>query len=165
MAETVKATSLLARSEGIFAEPASASVVSALGSAVARGLISRDETVVCVITGAGLKDTKAVARLARETRRVPVRETYFVTRIQVGETKLDLMGMLSRKPEYGYELWQQLSRLRRITTASIYQHLAELETLGLVRRSGTAQAAGRERVLYELTPRGRSALRVSGRTE
>jgi threonine synthase len=51
------AQSLLASREGIFAEPASASVIAALKRLVEEGVVARDDTVVGVITGTGLKET------------------------------------------------------------------------------------------------------------
>jgi len=163
--ETVDATGLLARTEGIFAEPASASVVACLGPALQRGRIRRDDVIVCVITSAGLKDTKAVSRLAKFARPVSVRQDYTVARIQVGETKLALLRLLRGRSCYGYELWQDLSLGRRITTASVYQHLGELEELALARKAGVVTARGRERVLYELTRKGQDLLRVAGEVE
>jgi DNA-binding PadR family transcriptional regulator len=164
-AETIRATALLARTEGIFAEPASASVVAAMRTARERGIVSRDDNVVCVITGAGLKDTKAISRLARTARRVPVREEYSVARMQIGETKTAMLRLLGRKPTYGYQLWQSLALQRRITTASVYQHLSELEEMSLVRRTGVVTYCGRERVQYGLTRSGTDFLRMAGAVE
>jgi threonine synthase len=47
---------LLATSEGCFVEPASAAAVAGLLKAAAAGEIRADETVVCTLTGHGLKD-------------------------------------------------------------------------------------------------------------
>lgn len=163
--ETLVATGLLARTEGIFAEPASASVIAFLSEATRRGYIGRDETVVCIITGAGLKDTRAVSRLARETRRVTAREPYALPTPQIGGTKFALLRLLDRRPSYGYELWRQIGSERRITTASVYQHLVELEGFDMVRRRGSVVAKGRERVVYELAKRGADFLRIAGRLE
>jgi threonine synthase len=55
--EMLDAQSLLASREGVFSEPASASVVAALRRLVDQGTVAKDETVVCVITGTGLKET------------------------------------------------------------------------------------------------------------
>ena len=108
--ETIDATGLLARTEGIFAEPAAASVVASLQTAKSQGLIDADETIVCVITGAGLKDTKAISRIAKATRQVVVKEDYSVARLQIGKTKLRLLRSLASKPRFGYELWKELRR-------------------------------------------------------
>jgi threonine synthase len=163
--ETIDATGLLAGTEGIFAEPAAASVVAALQTAKSQGLIDADEAIVCVITGAGLKDTKAISRIAKATRQVVVKEDYPVARVQIGETKLQLLRSLASRPRFGYGLWKELSSRRTITTASVYQHLGELEGLALVRKSGVATARGRERVFYELTRKGSDLLKMAGRIQ
>jgi threonine synthase len=157
-AATVKATGLLARTEGIFAEPASASVVASLDGAAKSGLIHRDEVVVCVITGSGLKDTRAVSRLAKAARRVTVRDEVVAGRTQIGDTKLAVLRLLQGSQRYGYQIWQELSSQRHMTTASVYQHLSELEGGGLVRRTGVVAVGGRDRVVYELTRRGKDFL-------
>lgn len=54
--EILHAYRLLATLEGVFAEPASAASVAGLLQAVDEGLVQRDETVVCTLTGHGLKD-------------------------------------------------------------------------------------------------------------
>jgi threonine synthase len=54
--EILDAQKLLARIEGIFVEPASASSIAGLKKLVKNGVIDRDEIVVCVTTGHGLKD-------------------------------------------------------------------------------------------------------------
>jgi len=161
--QTLAATGLLARTEGIFAEPSSASVVACLGEAIRSGQIGRSETVVCVITGAGLKDTKSVSRLARQTRRVALREGLAMHSPTIGETKLAILRLLRRGPGYGYELWLLLRSSRRISTASVYQHLSELEGLLLVRRRGFVVTKGRERVVYDLTKKGADFLKMMDR--
>jgi threonine synthase len=52
----------LARSTGIFAEPAAAAVVPGLRRAADSGLVGRDERIVLLVTGTGLKDVAAAAR-------------------------------------------------------------------------------------------------------
>lgn len=59
--EITTAQRLLANHEGIFAEPASAASVAGLLKAKRLHLIKTYETIVCVITGHGLKDQKAAA--------------------------------------------------------------------------------------------------------
>lgn len=53
---------LLATREGIYAEPASAASVAGLIQYVEQGHSLVDQTVVCVITGSGLKDPEAAER-------------------------------------------------------------------------------------------------------
>ncbi len=54
--EILEAYKLLASTEGIFCEPASAASVAGLRKMVAAGRVPRGSRVVCVLTGHGLKD-------------------------------------------------------------------------------------------------------------
>jgi threonine synthase len=51
----------LARTTGIFAEPAAAAALAGLEAALDEGLVDRHETVVLMATGSGLKDVPAAA--------------------------------------------------------------------------------------------------------
>ena len=64
---------LLAREEGVFVEPAGATALAGVLTDVARGRLEPDAKVVAVLSGAGHKDSTAVARLAagNATLRVP----------------------------------------------------------------------------------------------
>ncbi len=61
--EIVRAQRLLARREGIFAEPASAASLAGLYRARRSDLVTNDASVVCVVTGHGLKDQRSAARI------------------------------------------------------------------------------------------------------
>ena len=54
--DIIEAYRMLAAEEGCFVEPASAASVAGLLRASADGLVAPDETVVCTVTGHGLKD-------------------------------------------------------------------------------------------------------------
>lgn len=54
--EILEAYKMLAQLEGVFCEPASAASVAGLKKLAAKGGIPHDATVVCVLTGNGLKD-------------------------------------------------------------------------------------------------------------
>jgi threonine synthase len=58
--EILEAQRLVARLEGVFCEPASAAGVAGVRRLAAERRIGRGETVVCVLTGHGLKDPDAV---------------------------------------------------------------------------------------------------------
>ncbi|WNY22874.1 Threonine synthase [Methanimicrococcus hongohii] len=64
--ELVQAQKDLAQLEGIGVEPASATSVAGLKKLVDAGLISKDETVVCVTTGHLLKDPEEVISVCAE---------------------------------------------------------------------------------------------------
>lgn len=62
--EILDAMRVLARSEGLFAEPAAAAAVAGLVTATRDGRVSPSETVVTVVTGSGLKDVASAMRAA-----------------------------------------------------------------------------------------------------
>jgi threonine synthase len=62
--DILDAYKLLASTEGVFVEPASAASVAGLLQAARHGLVERGETVVCTVTGHGLKDpNRAIAQI------------------------------------------------------------------------------------------------------
>ena len=60
--EIIHAYNLMARTEGVLAEPASAASVAGLIKASRAGKIDPDKTIVCVLTGNGLKDPDAAIK-------------------------------------------------------------------------------------------------------
>jgi threonine synthase len=64
-AEIAHAYQLIAK-EGVFAEPGSAASVAGLLQLHRNGLLRKDETVVCVLTGNGLKDPDSAVRLGTQ---------------------------------------------------------------------------------------------------
>ena len=68
--EIVDGILMLAKTEGIFTEPAGGLVVAVLRKLVEEGDIDRDEKVVCYITGNGLKSTEAIISMLRKLNAV-----------------------------------------------------------------------------------------------
>jgi len=67
--QILSAYKLLATREGVFVEPSSAASVAGLLAAADEGLVSPGETVVCTVTGHGLKDPDwAISGAARPRR-------------------------------------------------------------------------------------------------
>ncbi len=64
--ETLSAQQLLSHWEALYTEPSSATTLAAVIKLVKRGVIKQDETVVCVATGAGLKDPAATLKILAE---------------------------------------------------------------------------------------------------
>ena len=62
-AEICDSILLLARTEGIFTEPAGGVAVAVLRKLVEEGKIDKDESTVCYVTGNGLKTTEAIIGL------------------------------------------------------------------------------------------------------
>jgi threonine synthase len=69
--EILDAMGHLARTTGVFAEPAAAAALAGLLVALEEGLVARDERAVLLITGTGLKDVPAAMRLASIPKPVP----------------------------------------------------------------------------------------------
>ena len=65
-AEILDAQKTLARVEGLFVEPASASSIAGLKKLIENGEIDRDEIVVCVTTGHGLKDPDIAIKMSEK---------------------------------------------------------------------------------------------------
>lgn len=169
--EILSATRLLAKTEGVFAEPAATSTIAGLRRLIDEGEIDRDEEVVCIITGAGLKDLSTTRRLVGRRRRIRM----FVDGIEgrklktrLGETKMRILKILSRKGCHGYGIWKELREfyMLNIRIPSVYQHLSELEALGLSKKSGLKAVAGRRRRrYYSITERGMEILRTFDKLE
>jgi threonine synthase len=161
-AEIVAATRMLAGLEGIFAEPAAASTVAAVKRLVEEGVIAKSEEVICIITGEGLKDPLTARRLVEDRGRAGPELLGEARGLRVLRgLKMELLRLLSGGESYGYGLAARMSR--RVSMATIYQHLKELEELGLVVKARVERVRrGRVRVYYRLTEKGRRLLEVYG---
>jgi threonine synthase len=161
--DVLDAMALLARTEGIFAEPAAASTIAGLKRLIEQGAVSRDETIVCVITGAGLKDPYTARRFITKVKQVDrilsqIESRSYTTRL--GTTKLAMLRVIAGKETYGYEIWRGLQKLGlELDISSVYQHLSELEKIGLILKSRTASVLGKpKRTYYRTTDQGRSLI-------
>jgi threonine synthase len=133
----------IARSEGIFAEPASAATVACLPKLVEEGVINRADSVVSLVTSSGLK-TNDILRSLTGKRRSPGLGSRVAT-------KERLLKEISTKETYGYALWNAMGR--RMTLGAVYQHLSDLEGRGLV----VSYMEGKRRYL-RITEKGRRVL-------
>jgi len=68
--EILKAYSLVASSEGIFCEPASAASVAGVMKLYLEGFLKKGAKVVCTLTGNGLKDPDTVFKVERKPMKV-----------------------------------------------------------------------------------------------
>jgi threonine synthase len=69
--EIIEAIGLLARTEGIFAETAGGVTIATLAKLAAAGVVRRDERVVALVTGHGLKTVEALADDVGPTVTIP----------------------------------------------------------------------------------------------
>ncbi len=68
----VEAYKLIAKTEGVFAEPASAASVAGLIQAHEQGLVKEGSDIVCILTGNGLKDPDNAIKFANdEVKKAP----------------------------------------------------------------------------------------------
>lgn len=63
--EIVSAQRLLARTEGVFVEPASAASIAGLKKLIQNGEVDHNESIVCTTTGHGLKDPEAATKACK----------------------------------------------------------------------------------------------------
>jgi threonine synthase len=160
--EIIEAMKILAKAEGIFAEPAAASTIAGIKLLVDSGRIDRTESVVCVITGMGLKDPSSARKLMGRTQQVRrAAQRIEGVKFRVGKTKLGILQVLSEQELHGYGVWRALQRLNiKLDISSVYQHLTELEAGELIRRTKTQSLGGRPvRLYYRITTKGGDLLR------
>ena len=66
----LNAQKVLGETEGIFSEPGGASSIAALIKLVEKGDIDKDESIVCIISGAGIKDVKSASKMAGSPKNI-----------------------------------------------------------------------------------------------
>jgi len=138
-----KAELQIAKLEGMFAEPASSATIAALRKLVKEGKINKNDSVVCLITGSGLKATDVLQALTKKQKTA-------VLGLEIS-TKEKILRILSKKDTYGYDLWKKIGKI--MTRAAIYQHLNELAEKGLI--TGYTKNG---RKFFKITERGRKVL-------
>jgi len=135
----------IARLEGIFAEPASSATIAALKKLVHQGVIDKGDTVVCLITGSGLKATDVLQALAKKRKTA-------VVGLELS-TKEKILRILDQKDTYGYDIWKKLGK--SMTRGAIYQHLNDLLERGIV-----VTYEKEERKYFKTTKRGKRILQA-----
>jgi threonine synthase len=120
--EILSAELQIAKLEGVFAEPASSATIAALKKLLEKGKVHVDSSIVCLITGSGLKATDVLQALSKKQKTA-------VLGLDIS-TKEKILRILSKKDTYGYDLWKKLGKT--MTRAAVYQHLNELAEKGLI---------------------------------
>ena len=131
--------------EGLFAEPSSSATIAAIRRLLEYGMIAKDESVVCLITGSGLKATNVLQTLVKKRKTVGVGLEL--------STKEKILRILNCQDTYGYDLWKKIGKT--MTRAAIYQHLNDLASRGAV-----ASYQKGDRKYFRITERGTRALRA-----
>lgn len=155
--EVVESLKLISSLEGLIIELAAASTISALKKLLDRRI---PEKVVLIMTGHGLKDPSTVRELTRNARKKLGIES--VQRSAIGRTKVEIMRAIYLGFNYGYNIKKYLeSSGMELSLPTIYQHLSELENMGLVKLSRSI-GIGRRKSIYELTEKGAALLKALG---
>ena len=163
--EMVECVGVLARNEGIFAEPASASVIAGLRELIESGTLDRSDSVVALMTGIGLKDPVVARKIASENRvarSLMSRSGEAPVARRIGDSKMAILELLSGRSDYAYSLRRAMAEKygRSMSLVSVYQHLSELTVLGLISIEKHERSPERRmRVFYALTDRGAEFLK------
>ena len=162
--EMLSASIELARNEGIFAEPAAASTIACVKKMLDTGILDPSDTVVCIITGSGLKDPLAALKELEKNMALEKFIKHKVKvkpRLGVGSTKILILRILSKESLHGYEIWRKLKEAGRSTSIpAVYQHLKELERMKLISRDKTEVVGGKVRTYYRITSKGLEFLKA-----
>jgi len=153
--DVIEAVKLLALNEGLLIEPVGASSIAALMKLSNNGELPSTKLVVTLITGGSLRDT-SILRLLTDKHVLQQEE------LKIGFTKFKILEALtSQGPLHPYAIWKILRDNYgiKISLRALYQHIEELERLGLIRISSYERVSGRVRKIYEVTPKGVKLLR------
>ncbi len=150
--DIVEAARLLARREGMLAEPAGAAAIAALIKSSEK--FDRKSSIVAIVTGAALTDTATLKALIGKSIELMDMQ-------KIGFTKALILEMLlSHGPLHAYALWKVIREYHglKISLRALYQHMKELEDLGMVRVVAEEVVEGRRRKVYEVTEKGIKAI-------
>jgi len=155
--QLINAIKILAKNEGILAEPAAAVALAGLFDAVDSGIIKRDESVVLIVTGSGMKDPTTIQSVMERKSFIDLGK-----KKQIGVTKKKILELLIEKPLHGYMIQKELA-LRygiKISLPTVYEHLRDLEIIGLIQQSiSSKNRLKRPSKKYHVTEMGREVYR------
>ena len=159
--EILEALRMFAESEGIIVEPAAATTLAAYKKMLNENLLDEKDAVILLITGGGLKNF-ALVKEALKRKKLLLNyaaeggfSAPYISKF--GTTKIRILEILKKHGTlHGYEIWKKLRQSYGldITTTTTYQHIKELQNMGLIRKVGNVEEKGRKRTLYKLTDSG-----------
>ena len=141
----LSSVSELAKYEGVFAEPASASTLAGLINLKEHYKIGADEIVVCLITGSGLKAPYVLEAFSSRAKTAGMGG--------ILSTKLKILSQINLFDNKGIHGTRLKEIIGNVSLPAIYQHLKELELKNLVSRKREGK-----RVLYFITEQGKKVL-------
>ncbi|MHA1401211.1 MAG: pyridoxal-phosphate dependent enzyme [Candidatus Heimdallarchaeaceae archaeon] len=135
----------LAKNEGLFVEPASASVITATKRIKEEDGINVSSTFA-MLTGSGMNALNVIASRLRGIKKA----VWGLS--EKSTTKFEILNLLAtKKATHGYAIWKALEKEQSLQ--SIYQHLNELEEKKLV----FSYKEKERRKVYRLTKKGLEA--------
>jgi threonine synthase len=137
-------TEELARNEALLVEPASALTLAGLSILIKENEIEKNEKVISLITGSGLKTPYVLEAISSRTK---------TAGMGILSTKLKILSHISvssNKGIYGSKIKEMLGK---ISLPAVYQHLKELESKKLIQRTKEGKT-----VLYTITESGKRVL-------
>ena len=184
--DLINAVSLLASQDGIFASSSGASSIAGLLKLRQANIIESDQNVVCVVTGSGIgisnfdrisgssgvnravnwKALQAQNIMRRSKKKLAnkVKSNLDRENVSLGRTKRKILFLLNKKPDYAYRLHKRLlddkdlEKKEAMDISTLYQHLRELETLGMIVKNTAESFRGKPiRFYYKVTERGKIA--------
>lgn len=135
----------LARHEGILAEPSSALTVAALNVLSQDKEINPEDSVVCLITGSGLKTPYILDAISTRTKTAGMGS--------ILSTKLKILSQISISERKGINGSKLQEIIGNVSLSAIYQHLKDLEEKDLIYRKKQGKS-----VLYFITDKGKKVL-------
>jgi threonine synthase len=184
--DLINAVSLLASQDGIFASSSGASSVAALLKLSQDNIIQSDQNVVCIVTGSGIgisnpdrsgigsnpvaswKVLQARNRIRKSNKLLANKVKSHLDRenVSLGKIKRKILLLLNKKPDYAYSLRKRLLNdkdlgKKTMDISTLYQHLNELENLGMIVRNMAESFRGKPiRFYYKVTERGKIAAKI-----
>ncbi|MBD3183260.1 threonine synthase [Candidatus Poribacteria bacterium] len=83
--EILEAYKMLAELEGVFVEPASAASIAGVKKLNEKGYFKKDDCIVCILTGHGLKDPDRAIEMIEEPESIPATEDAVVKHLRLDE--------------------------------------------------------------------------------
>ncbi|MFP3224622.1 MAG: pyridoxal-phosphate dependent enzyme [Nitrososphaeria archaeon] len=149
--EVIEAEKMLARAEGLFAEPSASVALAGLIKAVDWNLLNKGSKILYILTGTGLKDPVVIGTFLGIKDRNGSDEVI----TKMSDTKKAILNILYVSPAYGYYIWKKLKEFGiEKTLPDVYVALTNLQKEGLIEVK-EVKKEGRTSKLYELTQKGR----------
>ena len=152
-------------------------------------IIESDQNVVCIVTGSGIgisdpdrisgggsinpvaswKVLQAQNRIQKSKKQLAnkVKSHFDNENVSLGRTKRKILFLLNKKPDYAYSLHKRLvnnkdlEKKETMDISTLYQHLNELENLGMIVRNTAESFRGKPiRFYYKVTGRGKIAAKI-----